>query len=138
MEWVRFLDENNIHYVTRGPNTKRGEVSIRCPMCEDDDPSEHLGINLESSNWGCHRDASHRGKSARHLIKSILGCSSTQAGLVVKQYSHSDPDSLEAALTALEADQMGVIKHDEDLQQQAKHQRLGPQFKDFSSIKPRR
>src|SRR5258706_108308 len=110
MDWRRFLEENNITFVDRGPNTKRGEVSIQCPMCGQDDPSEHLGINLQTGKWGCHRDANHRGKASRTLIKAILGCSSQQAGLIVKQYSHSDPDTLEAALFTLDANHNGVIK----------------------------
>lgn len=135
MDWVRFLEENNIHFVTRGPNTKRGEVSINCPMCGEDDPSEHLGINLQTGKWGCHRDGTHRGKAPRTLIKAVLGCSSQQAGLIVRQYSHSDPDSLETALAALENDV--VAPSDNDLVKKIKHQRLGPQFNDFNHIKPR-
>ena len=137
MDWIRFLDENNIHYVTRGPNTKRGEVSVQCPMCGEDDPSEHLGINLTTGKWGCHRDASHRGKAPRMLIKAILGCSHRQAGMIMRQYSQSDPDSLDAALAVLEADQNETIKHDEDIKAMAKSRALGPQFKDFNKIKPR-
>src|ERR1700757_1603417 len=137
MDWLRFLDENNIHYVTRGPNTKRGEVSIQCPMCGEDDPSEHCGINLTTGKWGCHRDASHRGKASRTLVKAILGCSSSQAGYIVKQYSQADPDTLDAALAVLEADKNGAIEHDDDLQKQAARQKLGPQFRDFNKIKPR-
>lgn len=137
MDWLRFLEENNIHFVTRGPNTKRGEVSVHCPMCGDEDLSEHLGINLKTYKWGCLRDSSHRGKSPRTLIKAILGCSSTQAFLIVKQYSHSDPDSLEGALAVLEADSNDVIHHDEDMAKQAARQKLGPQFNDFSRIKVR-
>lgn len=137
MDWLRFLEENNIHFVSRGPNTKRGEVSVHCPMCGEEDPSEHLGINLKTWRWGCLRDSSHRGKSPRSLIKAILGCSSTQAFLIVKQYSHSDPDSLEGALAALEADSNDVIHHDEDIAKQAARQKLGPQFNDFSRIKVR-
>lgn len=137
MDWTRFLEENNIHFVTRGPNTKRGEVSIHCPLCGDEDPSEHLGISLQTENWGCLRDPSHRGKSSRTLIKHILGCSSPQAGLIVKQYSHSDPDNLAAVLNVLEADHNHVVTHDVDIAKLAKHQKLGPQFKDFYEIKPR-
>lgn len=137
MDWQRFLEENNIHFVSRGPNTKRGELSIQCPMCGEDDPSEHLGINQTTGKWGCHRDSSHRGKASRTLIKAILGCSSQQAGLIVKQYSHSDPDTLEAALAVLEADNNDTIKHDEDVAKMARHQQMGPQFKDFYQIKPR-
>ncbi len=137
MEWQRFLEENNIHFVTRGPNTKRGEVSIHCPMCGEDDPSEHLGISLKTGHWGCLRDQSHRGKSSRTLVKAILGCSSMQAGHIVKQYSHADPDSLEAALAVLEADSNNITQHDEAVARKAKHQALDPQFKDFYQIKPR-
>lgn len=137
MDWRRFLEENNIHFVDRGPNTKRGEVSIQCPLCGDEDPSEHLGINLTNGKWGCHRDSSHRGLAARSLIKHILGCSSPQSALIVKQYSHSDPDTLEAALAALNVDDNEVVKHDEDVVRLAARQKLEPQFEDFYQIKPR-
>src|SRR5579872_6994991 len=102
MDWLRFLDENNIPYVTRGPNTKRGEVSIKCPMCGEDDPSEHFGINLTTGYWGCHRDPSHRGKSSRILIKNILGCTSHAAQIMLQQYNHADPDNLDEAIAMLE------------------------------------
>ena len=101
MDWRRFLEEHNIPFVDRGPNTKRGEVSVHCPMCGPDDPSEHLGINPESGAWGCLRDNTHRGKSAKTLVRSLLGCSGLQADHVITQYSHADPDSLEGALALL-------------------------------------
>ncbi len=94
MNWIDFLTDNQVDFVTRGPNTKRGEVSIKCPWCSEDDPSQHLGISLTSENWGCLRNAAHRGHSPTHLVAAIIGCSSTQAGLVVAQYSESDPESL--------------------------------------------
>lgn len=138
MDWVRFLDENNVHYVTRGPNTKRGEVSIQCPMCGDDDPSEHLGVNLTTGKWGCHRDQSHRGKSSRTLVKAILGCSSQQAGFIVRQYSGSDPDTLDGVLATLEADHKGhIVESNLGVAEKARHQALGPQFRDFYDIRPR-
>jgi len=101
MEWVAFLTENHIPFVTRGPNTKRGELSVKCPWCGVDDPSEHLGINLTTGYWGCHRNQQHRGKSVFYLIKGLLGCSYAQAKLIVKQYGAGDPETLEQALTAL-------------------------------------
>ncbi len=137
MDWQRFLEENNIHFVTRGPNTKRGELSIQCPLCGEDDPSEHLGINLKTGKWGCHRDAGHRGKAPRTLIKAILGCSSQQAGSIVRQYSHSDPDTLEDALAVLEADNNSSVYHDTDVAEKARRQKMGPQFDDFYEIKSR-
>lgn len=103
MQWEQFLADNGIEYVTRGPNTKHGEVSVKCPFCGEDDPSQHLGINLSREAWGCHRDAQHRGKSPVWLVQALLGCSNAQARLVVAQYEHSDPDGLDAALVMLGA-----------------------------------
>ena len=101
MNWVDFLTDNHIPYVTRGPNTKRGEVSVKCPWCGENDPSEHLGINLTTDMWGCHRNPAHRGKSVAYLIKGLLGCSQAQAKLVVTQYGVADPETLDQALQAL-------------------------------------
>lgn len=101
MDWVEFLEDHNVGYVTRGPNTKRGEVSVRCPWCGEDDPSEHLGISLTTENWGCLRNQQHRGHSPVTLIRALLGCSFSQAKLVSDQYSRPDPDNLEGALKAL-------------------------------------
>lgn len=95
MDWIGFLDDNMIGYVTRGPNTAKGELSIRCVWCGEDDPSQHLGINLTSGNWGCLRDPSHRGYSPTYLVGALLGCSQHQAKLIVEQYSKSDPDQID-------------------------------------------
>jgi hypothetical protein len=102
MDWQRFLEENSIHFVTRGPNTKKGEISVKCPMCGNEDPSEHMGVNLTTGYWGCHRDQSHRGKSPKTLIQAILGCSWQQTKHVLNQYDHSDPDDLDMVLKSLE------------------------------------
>jgi hypothetical protein len=92
MNWVEFLTDHNIEYVSRGPNTRRGEVSVACPMCGDD-PSQHLGVSLTSENWGCLRNMQHRGHAPHTLIAALLGCSTRQARLLVAQYSHADPDA---------------------------------------------
>jgi len=102
MNWTEFLSDNHIHYVTAGPNTKRGEVSIKCPWCGADDPSEHLGINLTSDHWGCLRNYKHRGKSISYLIRGLLGCSKAQAKFIAEQYDKADPENLEQALEALD------------------------------------
>lgn len=101
MDWIQFAEDNSIEYVTRGPNTKRGEISVQCPWCGEDDPSQHLGISLSSENWGCHRSAEHRGHNPVRLVAALLNCSYPQAKLVVAQYSIADPDSLEGVLAAL-------------------------------------
>lgn len=93
MDWVALLEANNVEYVSRGPNTKRGEVSIRCPFCGDDDPSTHMGINLTTGTWGCLRNSRHRGRSTEWLLQHLLRISNHQAKLVVRQYDAADPDS---------------------------------------------
>lgn len=103
MDWIALFDNNGIDYVTRGPNTKRGEVSIRCPYCGDDDPSHHMGVSLTAERWGCHRSADHRGRSPARLIATVLGCTYQQAKLIERQYSRPDPDNLTSALEALGA-----------------------------------
>src|SRR5580765_4061889 len=100
MNWVEFFTTNSINYVTRGPNTKRGEASVKCPWCADD-PSEHLGVNLTTDAWGCLRNPAHRGKSPVYLIMGLLHCSHNQAELIHKQYNIADPDDLESALETL-------------------------------------
>jgi hypothetical protein len=102
MDWLLFLEDNQIEFVTRGPNTKRGEVSIQCPWCGDDDPSQHLGISLTSDNWGCLRNRNHSGHRPFRLVAALLDCSKSQSKLIVGQYSSSDPESLEEAIALLD------------------------------------
>lgn len=78
-DWQSFLDQNNIPYVTHGPNVATGNLNIKCPFCGESDPSEHMGINLDSGYWGCWRSSDHRGRRPEKLIQSILKCSFRQA-----------------------------------------------------------
>src|SRR5882672_11339016 len=103
MDWVQLFENNSVDYETKGPNTKRGEVSVQCPFCGEDDPSAHMGISLTSERWGCHRSADHRGRSPARLISAVLGCTFQQAKLIERQYSRPDPDNLTSALEALGA-----------------------------------
>lgn len=103
MNWEALLNDNSIEYVTSGPNTKRGEVSVKCPWCGDEDPSQHMGISLSKEAWACYRNAEHRGKSPLRLIQALLGCTMPQARLTLSQYRVTDPDSLEGALAMLQA-----------------------------------
>lgn len=104
MNWEQLLQDYHIDYVTRGPNTRKGEISVRCPWCGEDDPSHHMGVALTKEAWGCHRNALHRGKRPHRLIKALLGCSQGQASIVLAQYSQADPETLDQALQALEID----------------------------------
>ena len=62
----------------------------------------HLGISLTSENWGCLRNPLHRGHNPLRLIGAILGCSRSQAQLLLNQFGAPDPESLEDAIAALD------------------------------------
>lgn len=101
MDWIQFFEDNGIDYATRGPNTRKDEISIPCPWCGDDDPSQHLSINLTKGVYGCWRNATHKGASAPRLIAALVGCGMAQARLIAAQYEHANPDDLSQALASL-------------------------------------
>lgn len=73
-DWRRLFAEQRIPYIDTGANVKRGEINIRCPWCGSADPSQHMGINLETGWYSCWRNrAQHSGKSPLRLIIKLLG-----------------------------------------------------------------
>lgn len=72
----------HIDYIDRGPNVKRNHINIRCPLCSDD-PSHHMGINLETGQWGCWRDQAHRGSKPARLLVALFHISWTEAEQIV-------------------------------------------------------
>lgn len=99
-DWQTFLDDSGVEYVTKGPNVARGEIAIKCPFCGDDDPSHHMGLNLQTSKWACWRDSSHSGANPTRLIRKLLGVSFSQAqalagkGRVLDGWESLDPKNL--------------------------------------------
>lgn len=111
MDWPTLFEAHGIPYVTSGPNTKRGNISIRCPWCGDDDPSEHLSISLSKDAYGCWRNTQHTGRKPYPLVAALLNCSFTQAKLIIQQFSMPDPESLEQAINALGEPIVATYKH---------------------------
>jgi hypothetical protein len=103
MDWPQFFHDHDIEFVTLGNNVKRGNINIRCPWCGDDDPSQHLGVALGKEAYACWRNPQHAGKSPYRLIQALLGCSYSQARLVVATYTQVDPGGLDTALAVLTA-----------------------------------
>lgn len=93
-DWPQFLADHRIHYVTNGPNTPKGDISVRCPFCHDD-PSEHLAISLNNSGWHCWRNREHAGRSPIKLIQALIGCSYDQARLYAGQTTNLPSNFLE-------------------------------------------
>lgn len=77
-EVKRVLDQHNVEWVDSGPNVRRGNIGVACPFCGDD-PSHHMGINMESGVWGCWRDKKHSGRRAAYLVARLIGTSVSMA-----------------------------------------------------------
>ena len=78
--WPQFLTSHGVAYVTRGPNTGKDSLSVRCPWCGASDPSEHLSISLKGAGYRCFRNPrAHSGRSRSRLIQALLRCSLEEA-----------------------------------------------------------
>lgn len=101
IDWRELLEEHRIAFIERGPNVRRGELNVRCPFCGNSDPSEHMGINVETGWWSCWRNRTqHSGKSPVRLLMRLLRVSYEVAlQLAGLDASWVDPDGF-AALAA--------------------------------------
>lgn len=73
VDWRRLLTDEGVPFIERGPNVKRGEINIKCPMCGSADPSFHMGLNLDTGWWSCWRNRhQHSGKSPLRLLMALL------------------------------------------------------------------
>ena len=84
---ISWLEDQGIDYITSGKNVSAGWVEVNCPFCGDD-PSYHLGINLESKMINCWRCGT-KGPVTKY-IKEILGCSTAMANTIIARYSFKD------------------------------------------------
>lgn len=127
LDWQRFLRQRNVEFVTKGPNTARDHISIRCPWCGDADPSQHLGISLKGRGWGCFRNRAHRGKSAARLIQKLLGCSFEEAKRLSGVEASQTPtvDALAASYA--------LLKGTRTLNSRSRRLTLPPEFKPLLS-----
>ena len=100
-----FLDYYRIDYRDHGKNCARGHVVVKCPWCGDDDPSEHLGIQVDGPfAYGCWRNADHRGRNPVRLVQGILKCSWGRAKDIVRTFGGElsvTTDDLEEAISRL-------------------------------------
>ena len=101
-DWLRFLRDHHIPYVTEGPNTSKGNASIACPWCGSADKSQHMGLSLDANHpfFGCWRNRSHRGSHPEFLIAKLLGLSREQAKRYV-EVQGSNPDAFAEAMASL-------------------------------------
>lgn len=104
-DWRSFCSQYSVHFVTSGPNTARGHISVNCPFCGKSDPSQHMGLSLSKREpvWGCLRNSGHRGRNPRRLVQKLLGCTFEEAQRIVDvQQSASNEGDLEASIARLQ------------------------------------
>ena len=125
-DWIQFFEQNNIHYVTSGPNVSRNQVAIKCCWCGASDDSQHLSINLEGKGFRCWRAGkAHSGKNPAKLIQALLNCSWQQA------------ESIAGNSKTLPDDFMTKIRstiHKEQTIQPMHNLKLPIEFKKFSKL----
>ena len=103
LDWSRILSEHRVEYVSEGANVKRGNVNVRCPFCGTDDPSYHMGIDPDTSNWACWRNPAHRGKNPARLLIKLLNIAPRRVfdmlGQVEEVFDDSDWSSVPQRLS---------------------------------------
>ena len=131
LDWRAVLEQHHIPFIERGPNVKRGEISVQCPFCGSADPSKHMGINLETGFWCCWRNAStHKGKSPLRLLVALLNVPYWRAreiaGLSNDEAAH-DPEGFDATVARIM--QRGALQRPEQVQR--RHLKFDKEFQPF-------
>lgn len=115
INWERLLQQHGVEFIERGSNVKRGNINIHCPFCGAADPSHHMGINLETSWWGCWRNQNHRGRSPLRLLVALLGISWRRAREIAGvDEDYVDPDGFTALAARLLSVMPDTVAADKD------------------------
>lgn len=128
MNIIKFLTANDIYYTDSGNNVKQGNVNIHCCFCGSDDPSEHLGIALQSPHvWGCWRNQKHRGKNIIDLIVKLTNYSWSEA----KAIAEEDKSLLEDSEVSMKIKDIFSDKQVVEEKKGVKHLEFPSSFKDI-------
>ena len=84
-DWKRFCDTRGVAYVTQGKNVSGNRIAIKCPMCGESDPSQHMVLSLDRRHpsWSCWRNPDHRGASPVYLVTRLAHVTLAQARVIV-------------------------------------------------------
>lgn len=73
VDWRRLFDGLGVTWTDKGRNARRGNVSIQCPFCGDEDPSQHMLVSESNRGWYCLRNPQrHRGRDYIPLMQRLL------------------------------------------------------------------
>ena len=95
-----FVEFHSIDYIDSGPNVAKNHINIKCPYCGND-PSYHMGINLNTGGYKCWRSASHRGKDASFLLAKVTHLSATLISKSIGTQVLLTDDDMDKALNIL-------------------------------------
>jgi hypothetical protein len=72
-DWLAFCTKYKIDFIRHGKNVSGNNIAVKCPLCGDEDPSQHLTLSLDVNNpaWFCWRNARHRGRNPTFLISRL-------------------------------------------------------------------
>lgn len=123
LNWPDLLRQEGIPYIERGPNVKRGEISIKCPFCGSADPSYHMGLNLENGWWSCWRNrTAHSGKSPLRLLMKLLGVPYWQARKIAGLGDDFvDPEGFDAVAARFLARERGATARPAEVRREFLH-----------------
>lgn len=82
--WLPFVQRYGIQFIERGPNVGRNRINVACPLCGND-PSHHLGLEIDGPRWACWRDAGHRSAKPQRLIRAFLRCTIEEADAIAQE-----------------------------------------------------
>jgi len=97
-DWLQFLEQHGITY----RQVSRAEVTVTCPFCGHDDPSQHMNINLEGRGWHCWRNDRHGGRDPTRLVAALLHCTMQAAAQLTRSNSFLPTNFLERIQTAMQ------------------------------------
>jgi hypothetical protein len=100
-DWQGFLDGYGVPYITKGANVARNHISIHCPFCGAEDPSQHLTISLQGKGWRCYRNHEHAGKNPARLISAVLRVTRQEADRIAGNNTYIPDDFMGAVNVAL-------------------------------------
>lgn len=124
-DWPNFLQTNNVHFATSGPNCSKGNLVTHCPWCGNNDEGQHLVVNLSGKGFKCWRDRSHAGKNPAKLIQALLNCSWEQANSIAGQSKSLPNDFMNKVKQSLSKQEI-VVKPN--------NLKLSKEFKMFSKL----
>jgi len=89
IDWRHLLDKYGIEHSSSGKNATRGWVQVQCPFCHD--PSNHMGINLESGKYHCWVCGAKGG--AAKIVAALTGLSYGLAQSAVEEHTDLQPNT---------------------------------------------